>query len=162
MFMVPKRLIISRRILPVAILLFLLAGCVGLPSPPPPPDSEWMLFDMGALRDYYYDSATIERLSETTVKARIATVIKGEEGRNWEVAERMKRGLSFGGYENYQSSADVYLIDCAGKRYQIIKGADYDDKDNILSSYERPEPAWEPVPPGSTLETLLTYKAVCP
>lgn len=156
-----KRLKMRQRILPLVALL-LIGGCASIPPLSQAPDSGWRLFDVSKLRDYYYNPAAIERLSATVLKIPIATVVKGAEGRDWEVDQRMKRGLTFGGYENYYSSEDVYLIDCAQKRYQIISGTDYDEKGNILTSQERSNPSWESIPRGSALETLASYKSVCP
>ena len=154
---------LSRFGIPAAAGIILLsAGCAGIWSFLSSSGPEWLLFDTSRLRDYYYNPASVERLSQRIVKVRIAAVIKSEEGRNWEVSERMKRGLTLGGYENYQSSQDVYVVDCTGKEYRLISGADYDDKSNMLGSYERPDSPWEPIPSGSVLDTLITFKSVCP
>ena len=92
----------------------------------------------------------------------VATVAKGPEGRDWEVNERIKRGFSFAGYEDYQSSEDVYVIDCKEKRFQILSGVDYDSDGKTLGHYTKTDPIWEPIPRGSVLETLAAFKSVCP
>jgi hypothetical protein len=125
-------------------------------------DKGWMLFDVSRLRDYYYSPSTIERLTPIIVRLHIATVAKGEEGKNWEVSERVKRGLPFGGYENYQSSEDVYLLNCRDRQYRLMSSQDLDSTGKVLSSYDRPDAPWEDIPYGSALETLLTFKSVCP
>jgi hypothetical protein len=139
-----------------------MAGCSGTSLFRPDPEKGWMLFDVTTLRDYYFDRTSITRLSDYTVKVAVATVAKGPEGRDWEVNERMKRGLSFAGYEKYQFSEDMYAIDCQEKRFQLLSGVDYDGEGKTLGSYTKAEPIWEPIPRGSVLETLAAYKSVCP
>ena len=142
-----------------AVLIF--TGSCGMALFRPDP-AGWLLFDMSRLRDYYYDPDAIERTSPTTVKVRIATVAKDSEGRDWEVAERMKRGLPFGGYERYRSSEDVYSIDCGARTFQTLSGTDYDEDGKILNSITYADPRWEPIPDGSVLAVLVAFKSVCP
>jgi hypothetical protein len=121
-----------------------------------------MLFDVSSMRYYYYNPDNIERTSKSTMRLTILSVIKGDEGRNWEIDERMKRGLPFGGYESYESSQDTYALDCSGKMFQTLSGIDFDHEGKPLSSYSYDNPHWEPVPPGSALEVLGRYRSVCP
>jgi hypothetical protein len=145
-----------------ATLLLFGTGCSVLTWSRFPPGADWMLFDVSAMRYYYYHPDHIERVSDTIAKVTILTVIKGDEGQNWEIDERMKRGLPFGGYEKYESSQDVYALDCQGKKFQTLSGADYDNEGNTLSSYSHTDLPWEPVPPGSALDVLSRYRSVCP
>jgi hypothetical protein len=144
-------------------LIVLIAGCSGLPSPhPEDPDSDWLLFDVSRMRDYYYNPRHVEHTSETVVKVTILSIIKGREGQDWEVSERMKRGLPFGGYEKYESSQDTYALDCRERMFQTLSGADFDDEGKELNSYSYAYPRWEPVPSGSVLDVLIRYSSVCP
>jgi hypothetical protein len=126
------------------------------------PEPDWLLFDVSELRDYYYNPGEVERLSKNTVKVAIATVARSEGGKNWEVSERMKRGLPLGGYERYYSSEDVYLLDCETRKFQTLSGVDYDESGKALSTYTAEDPTWEAVPVESVIETLMAYKSVCP
>ncbi len=143
-------------------MLLFVAGCSKLSWLHLNSSAHWMLFDASAMRYYYYHPDHIERVSDAIAKVTILSVIKGDEGQNWEINERMKRGLPFGGYEDYESSQDVYALDCSGKMFQILSGADYDSEGNMLSSYSHNDLHWEPVPPGSVLDVLSRYRSVCP
>jgi hypothetical protein len=144
-----------------AVVLLFAGGCAAIMSWfSSQPD--WLLFDVSELRDYYYNPGQAEHLSKNTVKVAIATVARSEEGKNWEVSERMKRGLPLGGYEKYYSSEDVYLLDCETRKFQTLSGVDYDETGKALSTYTAEDPSWEGVPSGSSIETLMAYKSVCP
>lgn len=149
-------------ILTGAAMLLFMTGCSALSLFQSGAETGWLLFDVTNVRDYYYNPKSVDRLAGHTVKVTVATVPKGREGRDWEVNERMKRGLPFAGYEDYQSSADVYVLDCQEKRFQVLSGDDYNSEGRTLGSYTKTNPEWEPIPPGSVLETLASYKSICP
>ncbi len=129
-------------------------GCAGW--------AQWRLFDMSDMRYYYYDAGSIERPSENIVKVKLSSVVKGDGGRNWEMNERLMRGLAIEGYGNYESSEDIYEIDCKKKMFKVLSGADYDNEGKVLGSYSNPSPGWKHIPEESAIETLYQYRTICP
>lgn len=125
-------------------------------------DRNWRLFDMDNLRDYYFDADSLEEITKGLVRVKLGSVVKGNEGRNWEIAERLKRGLSIKGYENYDSSQDIYELNCIEKKFRLISGSDYDTENNILSSYENPSMEWRLIPENSAIMSLIKLRTVCP
>gem|GEM_PF-658345 len=124
-------------------------------------DRNWRLFDMDNLRDYYFDGDSIEELTKGLVRVKLGTVVKGNEARNWEIEERLKRGLSIKGYENYDSSQDIYEINCLEKKFRVLSGTDYDTENNVLSSYNNPNLEWRKIPENSAIMTLIKLRSVC-
>lgn len=116
---------------------------------------------MDSLRDYYFHADSAEELTKGLVRIKLRTVAKGNEARNWEITERLKRGLSIKGYENYESSQDIYEINCVEKKFRVLSGADYDTENNILSSYNNPSLEWRVVPENSAIMSLIKLKSVC-
>jgi len=125
-------------------------------------DRNWRLFDMDNLRDYYFDADSLEEVTKGLVRVKLGSAVKGNEARNWEIGERLKRGLSIKGYENYDSSQDIYEINYVEKKFRLISGADYDTENNKLASYENPSIEWHPIPENSAIMSLTKLKSVCP
>jgi len=136
------------------VLLLVLGGCTT--------GMRWHLFDISEIRYYYYDSETVKQTPDKTVVVRLASIIKNDEGRQWEFNERLKRGLPVSGYENYEYSEDIYELDCKKRLFQVLSGADYDCNGKELSAYVSPKLVWRTIPPGSAIETLLKFWTVCP
>ncbi|MCX8111105.1 MAG: hypothetical protein N3D15_07635 [Syntrophorhabdaceae bacterium] len=124
-------------------------------------ERNWRLFDMDNLRDYYFDADNLEEITKGLVRVKLGSAVKGNEARNWEIRERLKRGLSIEGYENYESSQDIYEINCIEKKFRLISGADYDSENKILSSYENPSMEWHAIPENSAIMSLIKLKSVC-
>lgn len=141
----------------ISIIYMFLSGC----TPARIGEGNWRLFDMDNLRDYYFDSDSIEELTKGLVRIKLGTVVKGAEARNWEIRERLHRGLSIKGYENYESSQDIYEINCIEKKFRVLSGTDYDTEDNILSSYDNPSLEWRTVTENSAIMSLIKLKSVC-
>ncbi|MCX5798585.1 MAG: hypothetical protein NTU90_03335, partial [Proteobacteria bacterium] len=81
---------------------------------------------------------------------------------NWEMNERLMRGLAIEGYGNYESSEDIYEIDCKKKMFKVLSGADYDNEGKVLGSYSNPSPGWKHITEESAIETLYQYRTICP
>lgn len=124
-------------------------------------EKNWRLFDMDSMRDYYFDAGSIKELTKGLVRVKLGTVAKGNEARNWEIDERLKRGLAIKGYENYDSSQDIYEINCIEKKFRVLSGTDYDTNNNILSSYNNPSLEWKTVHENSAIMSLIKLKSVC-
>ncbi len=86
-------------------------------------------------------------------------VTKGENGKNWQIQENKRLGLSIKGYENYEYTVFLKEINCSDKMSRSISEADYTKDSNLLSKSESPYAEWKPIVPGTGDESL--YKAVC-
>jgi hypothetical protein len=86
-------------------------------------------------------------------------VTKGENGKNWQIQENKRLGLSIKGYENYEYTVFFKEINCSDKMFRSISEADYTKDNNLLAKSESPYSEWKPIVPESDDEAL--YKAVC-
>lgn len=89
----------------------------------------------------------------------IKRVSKDDKGRNWQIQENKKLGLSTKGYEGYEYTIFLKEINCSDKMSRLLSEADYTKDGNLLSKSESPYAEWKPIVPGSDDEAL--QKAVC-
>jgi hypothetical protein len=86
-------------------------------------------------------------------------VSKDDKGRNWQIQENKRLGLSIKGYENYEYTVFLKEIRCSDKMSRLLSEADYTKEGNLLAKSEYPYAEWKPIVPGSDDEFL--QKAVC-
>lgn len=86
-------------------------------------------------------------------------VTKGENGKNWQIQENKRLGLSIKGYENYEYTVFLKEIKCSDKISRLLSETDYTKDGNLLAKSESPYSEWKPIVPGSDDEAL--HKAVC-
>lgn len=86
-------------------------------------------------------------------------VTKGENGKNWQIQENKRFGVSIKGYENYEYTIALKEINCSDKTIRLLSEADYTKEGNLLAKSESPYSEWKPIVPGSDDEAL--QKAVC-
>lgn len=86
-------------------------------------------------------------------------VSKDDNGRNWQIQENKRLGLSTKGYENYEYTVFLKEINCPDKMSRLLSEADYTKEGNLLTKSESPFAEWKPIRPESDDEAL--QKAVC-
>jgi len=99
-------------------------------------------------------------------KLRIAGVwtkrtIRDNKGREWQVQEQKKLGLTTNGYERYEYTVARKELNCSEKKYRVLSETDYNDAGEVLSSFinEAGNVEWKPIPPDSNTEAL--YHVIC-
>lgn len=116
---------------------------------------------------FYYNADTkkdpikniLDIFRKKIVKAWTKRLIKGNEGRNWQIQENKRLGLSTKGYENYEYTISLKEINCSDKMVRTISDVDYSKEGNLLAKSESPYADWKPIIPESDDEAL--HKAVC-
>jgi len=93
------------------------------------------------------------------VKAWTKRVIKGDKGRDWQIQENKRLGISTKGYDNYEYTIFLKEINCSDSMVRPISEADYTKERNLLSKAEFPYAEWKHIIPESDDEAL--HKAVC-
>jgi hypothetical protein len=86
-------------------------------------------------------------------------VSKDNKGRNWQIQENKRLGLSIKGYENYEYTVFLKEINCSDKMSRLLSEADYTKEGNLLAKSEYPYAEWKPIVPESDDEAL--QKAIC-
>lgn len=128
--------------------------------------AEWELYAENQNFSFYYNVEAQDPLKNIfdIFRKKIVTVwtkrvSKDDKGRNWQIQENKRLGLSIKGYENYEYTVFLREINCSDRISRSISEADYTKNGNLLSKSESPYSEWKPIVPGSDDEAL--QKAVC-
>jgi hypothetical protein len=131
--------------------------------------AEWELYAENQNFSFYFDTTGIKKLKEIDLildhfRKRIAKVwtrrvTKGENGKNWQIQENKRLGLSVQGYENYEFTMYSKEINCRDKTVRVLSEADYTKDWNLLAKSETPYVEWKPIIPGYADEFL--HKVLC-
>ncbi|MBI3592255.1 MAG: hypothetical protein HY099_02030 [Nitrospirae bacterium] len=136
--------------------------------------ADWKPYAETRYFNFYYDAGDIRYLSKSIFNlfegknpkgdisgVWIKRVIKGEKGRDFQIQEQRKHGLSIRGYEQYEYTMALKEINCSDKMYRIISEVDYNKEGGKLGAYTN-EPrwvSWRSILPESEDEVL--HKALC-
>jgi hypothetical protein len=144
------------------LLTFLILGltALGLPQsrvkPNPPTDMDALLADVPPMKKYkyltstdtmryYYDSTTVKRTGQHTVRAWIGSWASpgGVKDARWrqEKINMIEKYRNAKGYENYDRSLDLVEADCNDDRYRFLMSIDYANGE-IIGSEETPKAVW--------------------
>ncbi|MDI6729121.1 MAG: hypothetical protein QMD44_09395 [Thermodesulfovibrionales bacterium] len=128
--------------------------------------AEWELYAENQNFSFYYNVEAQDPLKNIfdIFRKKIVTVwtkrvSKDDKGRNWQIQENKRLGLSIKGYENYEYTVFLREINCSDRISRSISEADYTKNGNLLSKSESPYSEWKPIVPGSYDEAL--QKTVC-
>jgi hypothetical protein len=151
-------------------LIMTVGGCAGAPAnqmtwKPYAETQEFSLYfnqeDTGGLLSYVKDKLSF--FEEKIIKVWAKRVSKGDKGRDRQIEEQKKQGLSVRGYDDYAYTLTYWEIQCANKMTRILSEADYTKAGEKLGGYSRmPEVArWALIAPGSP-EALLHLNLCTP
>lgn len=105
---------------------------------------------------YYYDKTSIRQQPN---KNKRVWIRKEVDDVNIYLKEVKNIGLPATGYENFSFQVDLLEIDCNGKSSGNVSFVNYDDKGNILNSFNHKAIEMHPIVPYSIGESF--YKVVC-
>jgi len=116
----------------------------------------WVLYSVAENYSFYYDKTNIQQQSNKHLRVWIRE--ETEEAAT-EVKRKRDEGLPTKGHEFFSYSLVLSEIDCNNKQIGEVLVTDYDNKGNVLKSFDFKDVQMRPVKPDTIAESL--YKAVC-
>lgn len=157
-----------QKALPSMIVVFAVVGtlCIAFAAE----GTGWKPYAETAFFTFHYDADDIrypsKRLDLNRVKVVKGYILgvwtkrvpRGEEGRERQIEEYKKSGLSTKGYERYAHTVAMEEINCREKTFRVISETDFDKEGNKLGAFVQ-EPSrvrWKPILPESDHDALFT------
>ncbi len=132
--------------------------------------ADWRRYAVDQNFSYFYDAGLIDypyknvysvlnlefsKLSIVSVWTK--SIIRGNRGRDWQIEEQKKQGLTTKGYVRYEYTVAQKELNCSEKRYRVLSEVDYNRDGDVLSSFAKDVNyvEWKPIPPDSDTDALL-------
>ena len=131
------------------LVLFLLVGCNKS-------SDDWVKYNIDIDGNVYsYKKVNIDKdIVQVWEK-----VVCSDKGREKEIQDRIKNGLSTEGYDKILHTQFLYEIDCKKQKKHILSMIQYDTNGKVLYSVDIDKSGWSYISPDSYEETIL--KQVC-
>lgn len=133
--------------------MILLIFCITLPEAE---GADWKLYSENSDFRFLYEVEGMVRPSMGIVQVWIMTSCVTGKARDHLQAWGEKGGVN--GYENIESSMDLYEINCLKKKFKTLSALFYDGEQNLLHS-SKEESELKDIEPYSNIEAL--YQTVC-
>lgn len=156
----------TKKILSAKIGIILATFCFAILQGNTADGADWKSYAENQNFSFYYNAEEPDPFKEIAniFKKRIVRVwtkraTKNNKGRDWQIQENKRLGLSMKDYEQYEYTLSLKEINCSDKMIRLLSETDYAKEGNLLAKSESPFARWGPVVPTSSDESL--YKAVC-
>lgn len=108
-----------------------------------------------------YNVLNLELANVNIVNVWTKRIIKSEKGREWQIQEQKKKGLTTKGYEQYEYTMSRKELNCSGKKYRVLSEVDCGKDGGVLRLFLKEDHVadWEAILPGSDMEAL--HRSLC-